>query len=44
MTGNIHLSAKCNTVKNTAIEDVEDGFNEFPDSDFARASVSVFDK
>ena len=44
MTGNIHSSDKYNTVKKTVIEDMEDGVNELPNSDFAKVFVSVFDK
>ena len=44
MTGNIPSSYKVNTGKITAIEDVEDGLYELPDSYFSKASERVFDE
>ena len=38
MTGNIPLSSKGKTGKNTVIDDVEDDVDELPDSDFPKPS------
>ena len=44
MTGNIPLSFKGKTGKNTVIEDVKDDVYELPDSDFSKSAMRVFDK
>ena len=42
MTGHIPSSSKGKTGKKTVIEDMEDGIDELPDSDFSRATVRLF--
>ena len=44
MNGNINLSSKDKTDKNTMIEDVENGVDELPDPYVAKAAARVFDK